>query len=196
MGVEVYLLHWLQSGTLDLGLGGLAVAVARWAIWIGVLGAVALFVLAPRSAEGLRRAAFYGLVAGVLALLLAHSLAGAFVRPRPPVEAGALVKALGPLPTSSSFPARAGAFLFGLAGGLWAGGEDAAMLAVLWGLLAAVAEMAAGLAFPTDEVGGVLLGLSTGWAVLLARGLFERPLRGLLRYGGWGSSNPRHRSDR
>lgn len=196
MSVEIYLLHWLQSFVLGAGLGGLAVAVARWSIWIGAFGAAAIFLLAPRRAEALRRAAFYGLVAGVLALLLAHALAGAFVRPRPPAAGGSLVRALETLPPSSSFPARSGAFLFGLAGGLWSGGEDAAVLAVLWGLIGAVAEMATGLAFPTDEIGGAILGLSAGWAVLLARGLFERPLAWLLRHGGWMPSNPRHRSSR
>ena len=192
----MYLLHWLQSGTLVLGLGGLVQALSRWAIWIGALGAAAIFLLAPRRAEKLRRGAFYALLAGVLALALAHSLAGAFVRPRPAAQDGTLIRALLPLPQSSSFPARASAFLFALAGGLFTGGEDAGVLTVLFGLLAALAEMAAGLAFPTDEIGGVLLGLSAAWAVLLAQGLFERPLRWLLRYGGWASSNPRRRAGR
>ncbi len=196
MSVEIYLLHWLQSGALTLGLGGLVAAVTRWASWIGVLGAVLVFLVAPRRAEALRRAAFYGLVAGVLSLLLAHSLAGAFVRPRPPLVGGALVQPLLPLPSTSSFPSRTAAFLFGLAGGLFAGGEDAAMLALLWGLMAAVAEMAAGLAFPTDVIGGAILGLSAAWAVLVARGIFERPLSWLLRYGGWTTSSQRHRPDR
>lgn len=196
MGVELYILHWLQSATLTLGLGGLVVAISRWAIWIGALGGAALFALAPRRAEKLRRAAFYGLVAGVVALLLAHSLAGSFIRPRPPVEAGAMVRALGTLPTSSSFPSRAAAFLFGLSGGLFSASEDAGVLLALWGLLVAVAQMAAGLAYPTDEIGGALLGISMGIAVLLAQGLFEAPLRWLLRRGGWGQWIPRHKEDR
>lgn len=188
MGVELYPLHWLQAGTLALGLGPLAVGITRYAEVLGPLVVALLFLLVPRRYERLRRAAVYGLLAALIAWVASALLGSSFVRPRPPIAAPSLVRALLPLPPGSSFPSRLAAVLFALAGGLAFSGEDAGLLAALFALGASLAQMATGLAYPSDVLGGLILGLSIAAGVLVGREACEAPLRRVLHWGGWVSS--------
>lgn len=196
MGVEIYPLHWLQAEAVALGFGPAAILVAQWAGAGAVLLLLAGFVLWPRRGERVRRAMVHALLAGVLAYLLAALLAGSFPIARPPAATGGLVRALVAMPESSAFPSRLGAFLFGAAAGLWGAGEDAVVLGFAYAALAALGEMVAGLYFPSDEVGALILGVSSAVAVLLAQGLFAGPVEALLHLGGWKASRPPRRGVR
>ncbi len=196
MGVEIYPLHWLQEEAVALGFGPAAVMVARWAGAGAVLLLLAGLVLWPRRGERVRRAMVHALLAGVLAYLLAAGLSSSFPIPRPPAATGGLVRALVTMPQSSAFPSRLGAFLFGAAAGLWGAGEDALALGFLYAAVAALGQMIAGLYFPSDEAGALILGISSAVAVLLAQGLFAGPVEALLHLGGWKASRPPRRGVR
>ncbi len=193
MGVEIYPLHWLQAEALTLGLGPTTVLVAHWAGLGAVLLLLAVLVLWPRRQLAVRRAVVHALLAGALAYALASLLSSSFPIARPPAATGGLVRALVPMPSSSAFPARLGAFLFGAAAGLRGAGEDWMALGFLYAALAALGQMIAGLYFPSDEIGGLILGVSSAVAVLLAQGLFSGPVEALLHLGGWKASRPPRR---
>ena len=196
MGVEIYPLHWLQTEAVALGFGPAVILATHFA----GLGAVALlvagFVLWPRRGVAVRRAIVHAMLAGALAYLLAVLLAGAFPIARPPAATGGLVRALVAMPASSAFPARLGAFLFGAAAGLWGAGEDWVVLAFVYAALASLAQMIAGLYFPSDAAGGLILGVSSAVAVLLGQGLVHGPVESLLQLGGWKASRPPRRGVR
>ena len=185
MGVEIYPLHWLQAEAVTLGLGPAAIMVARWAGLGAVLLLLAVFVLWPRRSVEVRRAVVHALIAGAVAYLLAIVVSNSFPIARPPAATGGLVRALLPMPASSAFPARLGAFLFGTAAGLWPAGEDWVVPGFLYAALAALGQMIAGLYFPSDEMGALILGVSSAVAVLLAQGLFRGPVNALVQLGGW-----------
>jgi hypothetical protein len=196
LGVEIYPLHWLQAEALTLGLGPTVVLASRWA-GLGALALLlAVLVLWPRGRVDVRRAVVHALLAGGVAYLLAVLLSSSFPISRPPAASGGLVRALVPMPASSAFPARLGAFLFGAAAGLWGAGEDWVVLGFLYAALAALSQMLAGLYFPSDEVGGLILGISSAVAVLLAQGIFSAPVEALLHLGGWKASRPPRRGVR
>ncbi len=196
MGVEIYPLHWLQAEALTLGLGPTVVLASRWAGLGAVLLLLAVLVLWPRGRVDVRRAVVHALLAGGVAYLLAVLLSSSFPIARPPAASGGLVRALVPLPVSSAFPARLGAFLFGAAAGLWCAGEDWVVLGFLYAALAALSQMLAGLYFPSDEAGGLILGITSAVAVLLAQGLFSAPVEVLLHLRGWKASRPPRRGIR
>ena len=185
MNVEVYPLHWLQSGAIALGLAPLTVQVARWSGLAAAVLLIGLCAVWPRRQPAVRRAILHALAAGGLSWLLAVLVGGAFPIPHPAQTSGGLVQPLVPTPASSAFPARSGAFLFGAAAGLWGAGGDAVFLGMAYAVLAALAQMAAGLEAPSDELGALLLGVSSTVAVLLAQGAIAGPIEALLRLGGW-----------
>lgn len=190
MGVEIYPLHWLQAEAVALGFGPAAILVAHFTGVGAVLLLMVGFVFWPRQGQTVRRAFVHAMLAGTLAYLLAALLASSFPIARPPAATGGLVRALVPMPTSSAFPSRLGAFLFGAAAGLWGAGEDAVAFGFFYAALASIGQMIAGLYFPSDEVGALILGLSSAVAVLLAQGIFRGPVEYLLHLGGWRTSRP------
>jgi len=196
LGVEVYPLHWLQAEAVTLGLAPAAVLVARFAGLGAVLLLLGALAFWPRRGELVRRAVVHALLAGALAYVLAALLSSAFPILRPPAASGGLVRALVPMPSSSAFPSRLGAFLFGAAASFVGAGEDIAALGFVYAILAVIGQMIAGLYFPSDEVGALILGASAAMAVRLAQGLFRGPVEALVHLGGWKASRPRRRGVR
>ena len=196
MGVEIYPLHWLQAEAVTLGFGPAAVLVAYWAGAGAVLLLLAAFALWPRRGVAVRRAIVHAMIAGVVAYLLALALAASFPIARPPAASGGLVRALVPMPSSSAFPSGLGAFLFGIALGLRGAGRDAVTLGFVYALVAVLGQMIAGLYFPSDEFGALILGVTAAVAVHLAEGLFEGPVESLMHLRGWKASRPPRRGVR
>ena len=113
-------------------------------------------------------------MAGMAFSNLATLIVNQFVfRPRPFVDHPLAV--LFYLPTDSSFPANPAVVGFALATGVWAGsrplGAVAYLLAALWGF----SRVYAGVAYPSDILGGAALGV----VVTLAVGLVLRRIEPL-----------------
>lgn len=178
--------HFLNSIAATLGLGPAVGLAARLSASAGAALLVLLAALLPPRREAVRRAALYALAAGAVAFLLAHSLAGAFVRPRPSLAYPALITPQVPVPSGSPFPSRSASVLFAFAAALTFASDDLAAGYALFGLLAAVAEVAAGIAYPTDEAAGALLGAASALGVLIGRDILEGVVRRLLRSPGKG----------
>lgn len=181
---------------MALGFGPAAILATHFAGLLAVVSLLAGFVFWPKRGDRVRRAIVHALLAGGLAYLLAVLLAGAFPIARPSAATGGLVRALVPMPASSAFPARLAAFLFGAATGLWGAGEDFVVLGFVYAAAASLAQMIAGLYFPSDVAGGLILGVSSAVAVLLGQGLVHGPVESLVQLGGWKASRPRRRGIR
>lgn len=173
--------QFLNSATTLAGLAPAADILARLGAPIAAALLVVLAVLLPKQREALRRAAVYGIVAGVVAYFLAHSLAGAFIRPRPSLAYPALIHPTVPVPAGSPFPSRAASVIFALAAALTFGSDDVAATYALFGVLVAIAEVSVGIAYPTDELAGALLGAACGLGVLIGREALEGLTRFVLR---------------
>lgn len=184
--------HFLNSFAAWANIGPAVALLARLGAPAGAALLVLLAALLPKRREGVRRAAIYALVAGVVAFLLAHSLEGAFVRPRPSLAYPALIQPLVPVPAGSPFPSRSASVIFALAAGLTYASDDLAAVYALFGLLVAIGEVAAGIAYPTDEVAGALLGAASAWGVLIGRDLLEGLVHLLLRGPQQGVVRRRH----
>lgn len=184
--------HFLNSVAAGAKVGPAVALLARLGAPAGAALLIVLAVLLPKRREGVRRAAIYALAAGAVAFVLAHSLEGAFVRPRPSLAYPALIQPLVPVPTGSPFPSRSASVIFALAAGLTYASDDLAAVYALFGLLVALAEVAAGIAYPTDEVAGALLGAVSAWGVLIGRDLLEGLVQLLLRGARQGVVRRRH----
>ncbi|MEU7527168.1 phosphatase PAP2 family protein [Saccharothrix sp. NPDC042600] len=128
-------------------------------------GVVWVPVAAVLAGVGERRAAVRGLIAAGVALPLGHLLSRAVFRRRPPASRLPARRALPERPDSSSFPSKHAmtAAAFGTAVGVEsprAGAAVAPLVAVI-----AYSRVRTRVHWPSDVVGGLVLGAAVAWAV-------------------------------
>jgi len=166
------------------GLGPLAALVARDAIFLYPLLLLWLWarpagdprgprLIALEARRRRREVLLLAVAAAALALLVNLAVSHAVVRPRPYVTYHLSVL----IPSherQSSFPSDHTAIASGIATVLLLGGEAGwGLLGLLGAVLIGLARIVAGVHYPSDVLGGLIVGLLSGTAALWVR----RPLR-------------------
>jgi len=146
---------WLDSVMLaltEIGRGGTV-----WAVTAVVRG-----TLYPRLAM----AACQAVIAVTLAWVVPEAVKPLVVRPRPYIASATLQTVAGERPSSHSFPS--GHAASAVAGAYTVGALWPAARAVSWGLAALITVSRAylGVHYPTDLLGGALLGWLIAWLVV------------------------------
>ena len=125
----------------------------------------------PKSRDARQRAVLKALIAVGFANLVVLILNQHYFRARPFEEYE--LNLLFYQPTDSSFPSNPAAVGFAMAAGMWQGSRRLGVflygLAALWGL----SRIYAGVFYPTDVVGGALIGVGMSYLVALAFRLIE-----------------------
>ena len=150
-----------SSPLLDRFLPALSRSADFFALWIGIAAALA----ASKDERG-RRAALRGLASMVVASTASNVLAKNLVRrPRPPGEV-APARRPGRVPVTTSFPSGHAAAAAAFATGV--GLEMPALAAPVGSLAAAVgvARIVNGVHYPSDIVGGWVVGVTVGMLTL------------------------------
>lgn len=154
-----YALHGLSGKNSFLD--ALIVFLGQYLIYIVVLGVVLAIAYAWRK-ERTRTAMGYCaalIAAGIARYGVAELIRHFYHRPRPYVELN-----ISPLfaDTAYSFPSGHTIFMFALVAGIFPYNKKAAWWLAGAGLLIGLARVAAGVHYPSDILGGIILGLCTG----------------------------------
>lgn len=167
-GADQYVFHLVNAvyttPVLDWMMPALSLSGNLGAIWLGILGALAVF-----GKKTGRRLALIGLGALAVGFFASEIIKEITLRPRPflsPEEVRPLVAA----PSSYAFPSGHTTSSFAVASGLYLGARRLVGRVPLWawGTLALAAAISysrlyVGVHWPTDVLAGVALGVASGW---------------------------------
>jgi len=138
-----------------------------------VLGLLVQWFLPGAGVRDRRRRVVLAIVAAIVALAVAYVVGAVYFRPRPFVTVPNAHLLLGQSP-DPSFPSDhatlsgALAYMLAIESPIWA------TVSWLFVVIVAFARVFAGTHYPTDVVGGALLGAITGWAIFRFRGSLMR----------------------
>jgi undecaprenyl-diphosphatase len=138
-------------------IGAAADIIGKYAIALYPLLLLGLWIRPSSNAEQRRRVLLIALCAAIAALVVNALLNAVFPRPRPFLVLPAHV--LGTRPHDPSFPSDHTAFTSAVAVTLWIGGDTIwGALGVFGALVIGTSRIAMGVHYPTDILGGVLVG--------------------------------------
>ena len=163
------------------GLAGRAAWLDTVLVWAATwLLAAMLVIVAAWSWRGggdrgqRQRLAIYAGIAAVVAAGLAEAIGHLWYRPRPFVDhAVHLLVAHAP---DASFPSSHAAACFALATPFLLARRRVGWLLLACAAATALARVAVGVHYPSDVLGGAMLGMAAGWAVWRVRERIEPPL--------------------
>jgi len=118
-----------------------------------------------------RERAIYVVCSAVLALGINQVFGLFFFRERPYLNQP--VKALMPIAADSSFPSDHSAGSFSIAGSIVLGKRLGGFLLMAFAVLVAVSRIYVGAHYPTDVIGGMIVGLMSSWIVEKNRSLLQ-----------------------
>ncbi|MDA8345774.1 MAG: phosphatase PAP2 family protein [Thermaerobacter sp.] len=173
-------------------LDAVAVAGAQYAIFAVAGLMLILWFALPRGDAAVRRRLLLAGLAGLVALLANYLIALVYPRERPFVIYPHRVHLLLQHAPDASFPSDHAAVAGAVAWVMWAAGPVWRVVFWLLAVIIILARVFVGVHWPTDVLGGAVVGALSGSLVLAAQGALERPLRFILRlfrYGGESSSS-------
>ncbi|MBU1033098.1 phosphatase PAP2 family protein [Patescibacteria group bacterium] len=139
--------------------------LARWLVLAFAVLAVFLVV---SNRKKYRHAVLEAAWAGILALVLRIGLSNIIQRPRPfmmPQDVDLTFSRLIPFPVGSSFPSGHTAVVFAIAAAFAYANPRLGIAAFIVAFLVAFGRLAAGVHYPTDILGGIVVGLVSFWFV-------------------------------
>lgn len=130
------------------------------------------------SLEQNRRRALYAFFAALLALGINQVISGVWFRERPYVHNP--VHRLLPVSPDPSFPSDHATGAFSIASSVAYGRSTSGVLLTMLAMLVAVSRIYVGLHYPSDVLGGMVVGLLSSWLIENNKVLLEKPVTWLL----------------
>ncbi|MCL6516685.1 phosphatase PAP2 family protein [Alicyclobacillus sp.] len=153
---------------------------AQYALELYALLFIVAWFTLPRNDEDRRHGLILGVAGGVIALGINLVIGSIWYRPRPFVAMPDQVHRIIPHSVDASFPSDHVSGGFGFTSGTWGEAPNWVSRSFLViSLITMVARVYVGVHWPTDVLGGVVVGLFSGW---IARRL-SRPLRVITNIG-------------
>lgn len=125
-----------------------------------------------------RRRALYAFFAALLALGINQVISGVWFRERPYVHNP--VHRLLPVSPDPSFPSDHSTGAFSIASSVACGQSISGALLTVLAMLVAVSRVYVGLHYPSDVLGGMVIGLLSSWLIERNKALLEKPVIWLL----------------
>lgn len=168
-------LWWNGMAGRNAFVDALAVFSAQYAIFVVAALMVVLWFALPRGNVALRRQLLYAGLSAVVAIVINYVIAHIWDRPRPFVVYPHLVHQLAQHAADASFPSDHAAVAAAVAFALR--GQSRALQFVFWLLtvLIILARVFVGVHWPTDVLGGAVVGFIASSLVLAFSGSLRRP---------------------
>jgi undecaprenyl-diphosphatase len=175
MMIEIPVIQTIQSAaTASPLMIAVAIFMARWLIYIFV-GFALFLIVSPRSER--RHAASEMAWSALLALALTSLIAALVERPRPfflPSDLGFDITRLIPIPFNSSFPSGHTSAAFAMASALAWVDRRWGVVALLIALLVGLGRVAVGVHYPSDILGGMVVGVGAFLVVRFLHGQLRK----------------------
>lgn len=153
----------------------LAVAAAEWLVYLLAVLVLVPFVFEKSWRSALRISATVAGGAG-LALMLRWLIGEFLFRPRPFVVSSAIEPLVAKSADSPAFPSGHAVAAFGIAWGLFLWDRRVGAFALVLAAAVAVGRVAVGVHYPSDVIGGALVGILSSWIVFkTARSTLHAP---------------------
>ena len=162
-------------------LAGVVVEFSTWGVPLFGVLAVGLWLLSPPGDTVWKRACAAGLSAAALGLFANQVISHLWDRARP-YEAHPSIIPLLPRSLDPSFPSDHATFAFAVAGATLAWRRGLGLVCLAMASIVGLARIYVGVHWPSDIVGGAVVGLTAGYAVSRCLPLLELPQRTLSRY--------------
>lgn len=164
MNLDLYIFQQLNNlAGQEKWIGNLAVFFGSYFQYF-LIGGISLYIIVRKVTVKNIRLILVGFLAALVSRFVFASLIyHFFFRPRPFVNNQSVYELISQLPSRGSFPSGHMSFLFAFSAVIYAANKKIGWICFSGSFLIGIARVFAGVHYPLDILGGIIIGISIGW---------------------------------